>query len=62
MIDERASLAERFEEHRARVRAVAYRMLGSVGILLDSVEDKTGDDIPNMTTFTVDNGARLVTT
>ena len=30
-MDEREWLAERFEEHRARLRAVAYRMLGSLG-------------------------------
>jgi len=29
-MDERDWLAERFEEHRSHVRAVAYRMLGSV--------------------------------
>jgi RNA polymerase sigma-70 factor (ECF subfamily) len=28
-VDERAWLTERFEEHRTRLRAVAYRMLGS---------------------------------
>ncbi len=30
-----ARLAERFEEHRARLRGVAYRMLGS----LDEADD-----------------------
>jgi hypothetical protein len=29
-MDEPEWLAERFEEHRARLRAVAYRMLGSL--------------------------------
>lgn len=29
-MDEHAWLAERFEEHRTRLRAVAYRMLGSL--------------------------------
>src|SRR4026207_566193 len=30
-MDERNFLAERFEENRAHLRAVAYRMLGSLG-------------------------------
>ena len=29
-MDEHAWLAERFEEHRSRLRAVAYRMLGAL--------------------------------
>jgi hypothetical protein len=28
-MDDREWLAEQFEEHRSRLRAVAYRMLGS---------------------------------
>src|SRR5919106_5103100 len=31
--------AERFEEHRARLRAVAYRMLGSVSEADDAIQD-----------------------
>src|ERR1044071_260877 len=31
VMDERDWLAERFQEHRPRLRAVAYRMLGSTG-------------------------------
>jgi RNA polymerase sigma-70 factor (ECF subfamily) len=36
---ERESLAERFEQERPRLRAVAYRMLGSVGDADDAVQD-----------------------
>ena len=36
---ERDWLAERFEEHRARLRAVAYRMLGSVSEADDAVQE-----------------------
>ena len=43
-------LAERFEEHRARLRTVAYRMLGSVSDSDDAVQEawlrlsRTGGD------------------
>jgi len=36
---ERDWLAERFEEHRARLRAVAYRMLGSLSEADDAVQE-----------------------
>jgi RNA polymerase sigma-70 factor, ECF subfamily len=36
---ERDWLAERFEEHRRRLRAVAYRMLGSLGEADDAVQE-----------------------
>ncbi|WP_433540581.1 RNA polymerase sigma factor SigJ [Streptosporangium sandarakinum] len=38
-MDERSLLAERFEEHRARLRGVAYRMLGSVSEADDAVQE-----------------------
>jgi RNA polymerase sigma factor (sigma-70 family) len=38
-MDERDWLAERFEEHRPRLRAVAYRMLGSVSETEDAVQE-----------------------
>ncbi|MEU8247927.1 sigma-70 family RNA polymerase sigma factor [Nonomuraea sp. NPDC048916] len=38
-MDEREWLSERFEEHRTRLRAIAYRMLGSVSEADDAVQD-----------------------
>src|SRR5262245_28675645 len=38
-IDEHQWLADRFEEHRAHLRAVAYRMLGSLEEADDAVQD-----------------------
>jgi RNA polymerase sigma factor (sigma-70 family) len=38
-MDDRDWLAERFEEHRTRLRAVAYRMLGSVSEADDAVQE-----------------------
>jgi RNA polymerase sigma-70 factor (ECF subfamily) len=38
-LDEKDWLADRFEEHRARLRAVAYRMLGSLAEADDAVQD-----------------------
>jgi RNA polymerase sigma-70 factor (ECF subfamily) len=38
-MDEQEWLADRFEEHRDRLRAVAYRMLGSLAEADDAVQD-----------------------
>src|ERR687887_2124405 len=38
-MDEREWLAERFEEQRAHLKAVAYRMLGSLTEADDAVQD-----------------------
>src|SRR5919204_1301572 len=38
-MDESTWLAERFEQHRAHLRAVAYRMLGSLSEADDAVQD-----------------------
>jgi RNA polymerase sigma factor (sigma-70 family) len=38
-MDERAWLAERFEEHRPRLKGVAYRMLGSLTEADDAVQE-----------------------
>jgi RNA polymerase sigma-70 factor (ECF subfamily) len=38
-VDEHDVLAERFESHRARLRAVAYRMLGSLSEVDDAVQE-----------------------
>jgi RNA polymerase sigma-70 factor (ECF subfamily) len=38
-MDERDWLAEQFEEHRTRLRAVAYRMLGSLSEADDAVQE-----------------------
>src|SRR3981081_4716188 len=54
-MDETAWLAERFEEHRAHLRAVAYRMLGSLTEADDAVQDtwlrlsrSGGDEVENL--------------
>ncbi|MGC1183811.1 MAG: RNA polymerase sigma factor SigJ [Candidatus Dormiibacterota bacterium] len=54
-MDESQGLADRFEEHRARLRGVAYRMLGSLTEADDAVQDtwlrlnRAGaDDVENL--------------
>src|SRR5215210_6094100 len=54
-MDEHDWLAQRFEEHRGHLRAVAYRMLGSLAEADDAVQDawlrssRAGaDDVENM--------------
>ena len=39
MMEEKEWLAKRFEERRPQLRAVAYRMLGSLGEADDAVQD-----------------------
>src|SRR5262245_59304065 len=38
-MDERGSIAERFDAHRTHLRGVAYRMLGSLTDAEDAVQD-----------------------
>jgi RNA polymerase sigma factor (sigma-70 family) len=54
-MDEREFLAEQFEEHRTRLRAVAYRMLGSLSEADDAVQETwlrlsrvDADDVENL--------------
>jgi RNA polymerase sigma factor (sigma-70 family) len=53
-MDEREWLAERFEERRTRLKAVAYRMLGSLSEADDAVQEawlrlsRTDEDIDNL--------------
>ena len=53
-MDEQEWLAERFEEHRTRLKSVAYRMLGSLSEADDAVQEawvrlsRTDDEIDNM--------------
>src|SRR3954462_6782868 len=65
-MDERDWLVERFEEHRTHLRAVAYRMLGSVTEADDAVQEawirlsRTGaDDIENLRAWLTTVVARI---
>src|SRR5829696_4357708 len=65
-MDERDWLAERFEEHRTRLRAVAYRMLGSLSEADDAVQEAwlrlsryDADEIENMRAWLTTVVARL---
>jgi hypothetical protein len=46
-MDEREWLAERFQAHRPRLRAVAYRMLGSTSEADDAVQSTTCSPFPS---------------
>ena len=60
-MDEAAWLAERFEEHRSRLRAMAYRMLGSASEADDAVQE-TWVRVSRSDTSAVENlGAWLTT-
>jgi RNA polymerase sigma-70 factor (ECF subfamily) len=59
-MDERDWLAERFQEHRPRLRAVAYRMLGSTSEADDAVQEawirlsrSNADEIDNLEAWLV---------
>jgi RNA polymerase sigma factor (sigma-70 family) len=64
-MDEREWLAERFEEHRPRLRAVAYRMLGSLTEADDAVQEawlrlnRTDEEIDNLDAWLTTVVARL---
>src|SRR5882672_10685535 len=60
-MDEREWLAERFETHRRRLRAVAYRMLGSVSEADDAVQE-AWIRLSRADTSDVDNLAGWLTT
>jgi RNA polymerase sigma-70 factor, ECF subfamily len=65
-MDENAWLADRFEQHRPRLRAVAYRMLGSFAEADDAVQDawlrvhRAGtDDVDNLAAWLTTVVARI---
>ena len=60
-MDEREFLAHQFEEHRTRLRAVAYRMLGSLSEADDAVQE-TWLRLSRSDTDDVDNLAGWLTT
>ena len=60
-MDQQESLAERFEEHRSHLRAVAYRMLGSLTEADDALQD-TWLRLSRADTSQVDNLGGWLTT
>src|ERR671934_2111412 len=65
-MDERELLAERFEEHRTHLRAVAYRMLGSLNEADDAVQEawlrlsrSDADEIENLAAWLTTVVARV---
>jgi RNA polymerase sigma-70 factor (ECF subfamily) len=65
-MDEREFLAEQFEEHRTHLRAVAYRMLGSLSEADDAVQEawlrlsrSDADEIENLRAWLTTVVARL---
>src|ERR671934_263484 len=65
-MDERDWLAESFEEHRTRLRAVAYRMLGSLNEADDAVQEawlrlsrSDADEIENLAAWLTTVVARV---
>jgi len=65
-MDEREWLAERFQEHRPRLRAVAYRMLGSTSEADDAVQEarirlsrSNASDIDNLEAWLVTTVGRV---
>jgi RNA polymerase sigma factor (sigma-70 family) len=65
-MDEREFLAEQFEEHRSRLRGVAYRMLGSLSEADDAVQEAwlrlnrtDSDDIENLSAWLTTVVARV---
>src|SRR5215212_9693789 len=59
-MEDRDRLAQRFERHRPRLRAVAYRMLGSTGEADDAVQEtwirlsrSKADEIENLEAWLV---------
>jgi RNA polymerase sigma-70 factor (ECF subfamily) len=57
-MDENEWLAERFEQHRPRLRAVAYRMLGSPAEADDAVQDVSARQLASRARRRV-NGAEI---
>ena len=50
-MDEREWLAQQFEAERSHLRAVAYRMLGSLSEAEDAVQDESRNQCPSSATW-----------